>query len=68
MGRRDTDVLYRHCEARSGEAIQAGARGTGLLRYARNDGLDFGPVAYFSSVPFAACSITSRASSVAGNS
>jgi hypothetical protein len=28
----------RHCEERSDEANQAGRKGAGLLRYARNDG------------------------------
>jgi hypothetical protein len=29
---------FRHCEERSDEAIQLFTRGSGLLRFARNDG------------------------------
>ncbi|PWG02732.1 hypothetical protein DF286_07545 [Sphingosinicella humi] len=37
-------VLSRHCEERSDEAIQARVRcPTGLLRYARNDGISPAP-------------------------
>jgi len=31
----------RHCEEQSDEANQEGRKGTGLLRFARNDGMSY---------------------------
>ncbi len=43
-------MINRHCEAQSDEAIQGRPHGSGLLRFARNDGLALAVASFFAVV------------------